>query len=143
MSSTLEKDTSTGNDSNYCTSNKTTTNNLTPTNLDTIEPSESYTKNSSFAGGSSSLSSSLKQYIIAEAENDNLGKSEKGVEGIFKTVVHFVTPKSANGKAESSHGEYHADWSIRGTTNKYSEPSISPFPLRDTPCGSPYLRRTY
>lgn len=142
-SSTLAKDTSTGTDSNYCTSNKTTTNNLTPTNLDEIEPSEPYTKNSSFAGGSSSLSSSLKQYIIAEAKNDNLGKSEKGVEGIFKTVVHFVTPKSANGTEEAKHGEFHADWSIRGTTNKYSEPSISPFPLRDTPCGSPYLRRTY
>lgn len=142
-SSTPAKDTSTGTDSNYCTSNKTTTNNLTTSKLEGISPSSPYTKNTSFAGGNSSLTSSLKQYIIAQATKDNLGKSEKGVEGIFKTVVHFVTPKSANGTEEAKHGEFHADWSIRGTTNKYSEPSISPFPLRDTPCGSPYLRRTY
>lgn len=142
-SSTLAKDTSTGTDTNYCTSKRTTTDNLKTSDLNSISLSSSYIKNTSFAGGESSLSSSLKQYIIAEAKNDKLGTSEKGVEGIFKTVVHFVTPKSANGTEEANHGEYHADWSIRGTTNKYSEPSISPFPLRDTPCGSPYLRRTY
>ena len=142
-SSVLKKDDSTGTDGNYCTSNRTTTDNLKTSELNAISLSNSYEHNSHFAGGSSSLSSSLKQYIIAEAKNDNLGKSEKGVEGIFKTVVHFVTPKSNNGTEEAKHGEFHADWSIRGTTNKYSEPSISPFPLRDSPCGSPYLRRTY
>lgn len=141
-SSSLTTDVSTVTDGNYCTSNRTTTDNLN-TDLNNISLSNSYEHNSHFAGGSSSLSSSLKQYIIAEAKNDNLGKSEKGVEGIFKTVVHFVTPKSNNGTEEAKHGEFHADWSIRGTTNKYSEPSISPFPLRDSPCGSPYLRRTY
>ncbi len=142
-SSVLKKDDSTGTDGNYCTSNRTTTDNLKPSDLKDISLSNSYEHNSHFAGGSSSLSSSLKQYIIAEATENNLGTSEKGVEGIFKTVVHFVTPKSANGDNESSFGTYKTDWSIRGTTNKYSEPSISPFPLRDTPCGSPYLRRTY
>ena len=142
-SSVLKKDDSTGTDGNYCTSNRTTTDNLKTSDLNDISLSNSYEHNSHFAGGSSSLSSSLKQYIIAEATENNLGTSEKGVEGIFKTVVHFVTPKSANGDNESSFGTYKTDWSIRGTTNKYSEPSISPFPLRDTPCGSPYLRRTY
>ena len=142
-SSVLKKDDSTGTDGNYCTSNRTTTDNLKTSELNAISLSNSYEHNSHFAGGSSSLSSSLKQYIIAEATENNLGTSEKGVEGVFKTVVHFVTPKSANGDNESSFGTYKTDWSIRGTTNKYSEPSISPFPLRDTPCGSPYLRRTY
>ena len=142
-SSVLKKDDSTGTDGNYCTSNRTTTDNLKTSDLNDISLSNPYEHNSHFAGGSSSLSSSLKQYIIAEATENNLGASGKGVEGIFKTVVHFVTPKSANGDNESSFGTYKTDWSIRGTTNKYSEPSISPFPLRDTPCGSPYLRRTY
>lgn len=142
-SSNLTTDGSTVGDTNYCTSKRTTTDNLKTSELNAISLSNSYEHNSHFAGGSSSWSSSLKQYIIAEATENNLGTSEKGVEGIFKTVVHFVTPKSANGDNESSFGTYKTDWSIRGTTNKYSEPSISPFPLRDTPCGSPYLRRTY
>lgn len=141
--SNLTTDDSTDGDTNYCTSKRTTTGNLKTSELNAISLNNSYEHNSHFAGGSSSLSSSLKQYIIAEATENNLGTSEKGVEGIFKTVVHFVTPKSANGDNESSFGTYKTDWSIRGTTNKYSEPSISPFPLRDTPCGSPYLRRTY
>ena len=141
--SNLTTDDSTVGDTNYCTSKRTTTDNLKTSELNAISLSNSYEHNSHFAGGSSSLSSSLKQYIIAEATENNLGTSEKSVEGIFKTVVHFVTPKSANGDNESSFGTYKTDWSIRGTTNKYSEPSISPFPLRDTPCGSPYLRRTY
>ena len=138
-SSNLTTDDSTDSDTNYCTSKRTTTYNLKTSDLESISLSSSYEHNSHFAGGSSSL----KQYIIAEATENNLGTSEKGVEGIFKTVVHFVTPKSANGTEEAKHGEFHADWSIRGTTNKYSEPSISPFPLRDSPCGSPSLRRTY
>lgn len=142
-SSNLTTDISTDTDTNYCTSNRTTTDNLTTDELNGITPSSPYTKNTSFAGGNSSLSSSLKQYIIAQATEKNLGTSEKGVEGIFKTVVHFVTPKGAHNDNESSFGTYKTDWSIRGTTNKYSEPSISPFPLRDSPCGSPYLRRTY
>ena len=61
---------------------------------------------------------------------------------MFQTVVNFVNPTTVD-KSEAKLGTDKTDWSIRGTTSQGNEPSISPFPLRDSLNGSPYLRITY
>lgn len=61
---------------------------------------------------------------------------------MFQTVVQFVNPITGD-KSEAKLGTDKTDWSIRGTTSQGNEPSISPFPLRDSLNGSPYLRITY
>ena len=94
-----------------------------------------------FAVGSGSYKKSYKGIIGAVALKDSV-YSDVGSEGVFQTVVQFVNPTTGE-EAEGCQSDGKTDWSIRGTTSQGNEPSISPFPLRDTPNGSPYLRITY
>lgn len=97
-----------------------------------------------FAVGSGSYKESYKGIIGAVASKD-FNKSDVsaiGTEGVFQTVVQFVNP-TTGGEAEGCQSYGKTDWSIRGTTSQGNEPSISPFPLRDSLNGSPYLRITY
>lgn len=103
-------------------------------------PSTEY--NSVFASGSGSYNTACRQYIVANATHSSLGTSENGYEGIFQTVVHFVSPKASDNSTPIANSSY-SDFSIRGTTGWGGEPSISPFPLRDAQIGSPYLRLCY
>lgn len=97
-----------------------------------------------FAVGSGSYKKSYKGIIGAVASKDfnNSDVSAIGTEGVFQTVVQFVNPITGT-DPEASQGANKTDWSIRGTTSQGNEPSISPFPLRDSLNGSPYLRITY
>lgn len=97
-----------------------------------------------FAVGSGSYKESYKGIIGAVASKDfnNSDVSAIGTEGVFQTVVKFVNPTTVD-KSEAKQGTDKTDWSIRGTTSQGNEPSISPFPLRDSLNGSPYLRLTY
>lgn len=116
------------------------------------KPSEQEIKNVSgqnssgvvFAVGSGSYKESYKGIIGAVASKDfnNSDVSAIGTEGVFQTVVQFVNPITGD-KSEAKLGTDKTDWSIRGTTSQGNEPSISPFPLRDSLNGSPYLRITY
>ena len=96
-----------------------------------------------FLGGNNHQAS-CKQYIIAKAE---LHSSTSGLEkeGIFRTVLHFVAPvRRDNAHTRiNQNGDGFKDLSIRGTTGFAGEPSISPFPLRDSQVSSPFLRRTF
>lgn len=102
-----------------------------------------------FAVGSGSYKESYKGIIGAVASKDfnNSDVSALGTEGVFQTVVKFVNPTTVDDKkndySEANQGANKTDWSIRGTTSQGNEPSISPFPLRDSLNGSPYLRLTY
>ncbi|MBP3608328.1 MAG: hypothetical protein J6J11_08435 [Treponema sp.] len=94
-----------------------------------------------FAAGSGDYKKSCKEIIAAYATKDNFTNSEIGTEGVFQTVAWFNNPTSSDGTSSADcDGE---DLSIRGTTGFAGEPSISPFPLRDSKIGSPYLRRAY
>ena len=56
------------------------------------------------------------------------------------------TTKYTNGQNlnySSAQDAGRTNFSIRATTGWGGEPTISPFPLRDSRPGSPYLRRTY
>ncbi|MDY5917876.1 MAG: hypothetical protein SPJ55_05675 [Treponema sp.] len=116
------------------------------------KPSEQDIKNVSgqnpsgvvFAVGSGSYKESYKGIIGAVASKDfnNSDVSAIGTEGVFQTVVQFVNPITGT-EPEASQKTDKTDWSIRGTTSQGNEPSISPFPLRDSLNGSPYLRITY
>lgn len=95
-----------------------------------------------FAAGSGFYNKSCKEIIATIAKRSNFFDSGIGKEGVFQTVVKFVNP-TTGGNSEANQGANKTDWSIRGTTSKGNEPYISPYPLRDTPNGSPYLRLTY
>ncbi|MBQ8776278.1 MAG: hypothetical protein IJZ71_02215 [Treponema sp.] len=95
-----------------------------------------------FAAGSGFYNKSCKEIIATIAKKSNFFDSGIGKEGVFQTVVKFVNP-TTGGQPEANQGANKTDWSIRGTTSKGNEPYISPYPLRDTPNGSPYLRLTY
>ncbi len=90
---------------------------------------------------------SMKQYIVAKAEvNSDTSAIEK--EGIFRTVLHVIRPlngrwSNADTAAINNNPVGYRDLSIRGTTGFAGEPSISPFPLRDSQVGSPFLKRAY
>lgn len=136
-------DTSNGGD---CESYISTTTDLTTSNIDTVSLSGSYkagTEQVTFPGGSGDYTKSCKQFIIAKGTKTGFTDSAKGKEGIYQTVVHFVEPTNSNGNAESNLSTGQTAWSIRGTTGFAGEPFISPFPLRDSQNGSPYLKRCF
>ena len=111
---------------------------LNGTNLTT-----DYTTNSKFACGSGDYKLSAKQYVIANA-SANGATSERGLEGVFQTVVLFNNPIGAwNTSCASIDVAGGTDVSIRGTTGWAGEPYIAPFPLRDSQVGSPFLCRTF
>lgn len=107
-----------------------------------------------FALGSGNYKKSYKAIVGAKATKTNHSDSAVGYEGIFQTVVYMKDPKfnDTNSCAKSEKYTYWdsdgmkikgpngTDVSIRGTTGMAGEPSISPFPLRDSRVGSPYLR---
>lgn len=107
-----------------------------------------------FALGSGDYKKSYKAIVGAKATKTNHSDSAVGYEGIFQTVVYMKDPKF-NDKNSCAKSEKYTYWdsdgmkikgpngtdvSIRGTTGMAGEPSISPFPLRDSRVGSPYLR---
>ena len=106
-----------------------------------------------FALGSGNYKQSYKAIVGAKATKTNHSDSAVGYEGIFQTVVYMKDPKF-NGTNSCAKSEKYSYWdsgvkikgpngtdvSIRGTTGMAGEPSISPFPLRDSRVGSPYLR---
>lgn len=103
------------------------------------EPTTTYTK--IFAVGSGNYEASYKGIIAAKAKRNSFIDSLVGVEGVFQTVVFMKEPTWNDGKNTCAEaGTNNTDVSIRGTTGFAGEPYISPFPLRDTRVGSPYLR---
>lgn len=109
-----------------------------------------------FAGGNGNYKQSCKQYIFAMATKGTgtvkFEYSSIGREGIFQTVLHIVKPiGKGRGNADgvkrenycNQNGDGKKDLSIRGTTGFAGEPYISPFPLRDSQIGSPFLKRAY
>lgn len=103
------------------------------------DPTITYTK--IFAVGSGNYEASYKGIIAAKAKRDSFIDSLVGVEGVFQTVVFMKEPTyNDGGKKCADAGPNNTDISIRGTTGFAGEPYISPFPLRDTRVGSPYLR---
>lgn len=134
-------------DNNSATSEKTTYSNAgatsyyTTTNITSYNPPKSsYTTNSIFAVGSGAYKKSYKGIIAAKGSKKSFTSSEDGIEGVFQTVVYFSNPITGNDTSCSSLGNGKTDISIRGTTGFAGEPYISPFPLRDSRVGSPYLR---
>ena len=93
-----------------------------------------------FALGSGNYKKSYKAIVGAKATKTNHSDSAVGYEGIFQTVVYMKDPKWNDGKDSCAKSTNGTDVSIRGTTGMAGEPSISPFPLRDSRVGSPYLR---
>ncbi|MBR1536729.1 MAG: hypothetical protein IJ630_07310 [Treponema sp.] len=137
-----QTDTSTG---DYCYSYITATD--FPSSLATsVSASTSYTTDSSFAVGNGSYSQSFKAFVIANGTLSGLTDSSSGYEGVFQTVARIYKHTQGNGTrptATIDKGAGYRDFSIRGTTGWGGEPSITPFPLRDSRNGSPYLRRCF
>nr|WP_318693109.1 hypothetical protein [uncultured Treponema sp.] len=95
-----------------------------------------------FLSGSGSHKISCIELIYSKAFfNGQSSGVEK--EGVFQTVLCMVDPVYKNGKSIFEDTAGWNDVSVRGTTGWAGEPSISPFPLRDSAIGSPYLRRAY
>lgn len=92
-----------------------------------------------FAGGTGDYLVSCKEYITSKAFKDNFTDSEPGLEGIYQTVVRFDNPITAGRNSATAQTD-HELYSIRGTAGFAGEPYISPFPLRDSQVGSPFLR---
>ena len=100
----------------------------------------SYTQGNFFAGGTGNYKESCKQRIVAQASKNN--STATGEEGIFQTVVHFNNPSGDTGYSGAQLTDRN-HFSIRGTTGWAGEPSIAPYPLRDSQIGSPYLKRCF
>lgn len=112
----------------------------------TVTPSDSYTPNSIFAIGNGNYKQGFKGFIIAKGTKTAFAESDSGYEGVFQTVARIYQPTQGNGTrytATIDKGDGYRDFSIRGTTGWGGEPVISPFPLRDSRNGSPYLRRIF
>ena len=106
-------------------------------------PEDGKTVSPVFAVGSGSYKTSFKDYVIVVAEKPGFESSAQEVEGVFQTVVQFVNPKTKNGSSATSPTIGQKDLSIHGIMLDQDEPYISPFPLRQSQNGSPYLRRCY
>lgn len=114
----------------YCTTTNITSHDEPKTTYENI-----------FAVGSGNYKASYKGIIAAKAKRDSFIDSLVGVEGVFQTVVFMNAPTYNDGNNKCADaGINNTDVSIRGTTGFAGEPYISPFPLRDTRIGSPYLR---
>ena len=125
-----------------CDSYISETSDLSESNFNSASPGTSYDTNSAFACGSGSYKKSAKQYVIANARANGM-TSAKGLEGVFQTVVCFNAPMGKNNKNCADLDGGQTDVSIRGTTGWSGEPYISPFPLRDSQVGSPFLCRSF
>lgn len=137
----VEKDNNSANSENTTYSNAGATSYYTTTNITSYDlPVRSYTTNSIFAVGSGDYKKSYKGIIAAKGTKNSFTSSDDGIEGVFQTVVYFSNPITGNNTSCSSLDSGRTDISIRGTTGFAGEPYISPFPLRDSRVGSPYLR---
>lgn len=137
----VEKDNNSANSENTTYSNAGATSYYTTTNITSYDlPVRSYTTNSIFAVGSGDYKKSYKGIIAAKGTKNSFTSSDDGIEGVFQTVVYFSNPITGNNTSCSSLDSGKTDISIRGTTGFAGEPYISPFPLRDSRVGSPYLR---
>lgn len=137
----VEKDNNSAKSENTTYSNAGATSYYTTTNIISYYlPVSSYTTNSIFAVGSGDYKKSYKGIIAAKGTKTSFTSSDDGIEGVFQTVVYFSNPITGNNTSCSSLDSGKTDVSIRGTTGFAGEPYISPFPLRDSRVGSPYLR---
>ena len=94
-----------------------------------------------FLSGSGDHKKSYVELIYSRAFF-NGQSSDVEREGVFQTVLCMVDPQSSDGT--SCFGiDKNNTVSVRGTTGWAGEPSISPFPLRDSAIGSAYLRVAY
>ena len=133
-------DTSNGKCESYITSTSL------PSTLSSTTASTKYTKDSYFAVGNGNYNQGFKGFVIASATKTGLGESSSGYEGVFQTVAWIYNHTQGNGwrsTATIDKGDGYQDLSVRGTTGWGGEPAISPFPLRDSRNGSPYLRRAF
>ncbi len=115
------------------------------TDLETMTLENTYTLNTFFAAGNGDYTKSCKDYIVAKGTKTGFTPSDRGKECAFQTVVRFYKPRNDNGtsaRSGNANGGQRA-FSIRGTTGWGGEPTIVPFPLRDSRPGSCYLRRCY
>lgn len=106
-------------------------------------PEDGNTVSPVFAVGNGSYNKSFKDYVIAVAEKPGFESSAQEIEGVFQTVVQFVNPKTKTGSSATSATIGQKDVSIHGKMISNEDPYISPFPLRESQNGSPYLRRCY
>ena len=136
----VEKDNKSATDEKTTYSNDGATSYYTTTNISYTPPVSSYTTNSIFAVGSGDYKKSYKGIIAAKGTKTSFTSSDDGIEGVFQTVAYFSNPITGNNTSCSSLDSGKTDVSIRGTTGFAGEPYISPFPLRDSRVGSPYLR---
>lgn len=137
----VEKDNNSATSENTTYSNAGATSYYTTTNITSYDlPASPYTTNSIFAVGSGDYKKSYKGIIAAKGTKTSFTSSADGIEGVFQTVVYFSNPITGNNTSCSSLDSGETDISIRGTTGFAGEPYISPFPLRDSRVGSPYLR---
>lgn len=139
----VEKENNSAKSENTTYSNAGATSYYTTTDVKSYTPPvSSYTTNSIFAVGSGDYKKSYKGIIAAKGTKTSFTSSDDGIEGVFQTVVYFSNPITGTDTKTScsSLGSGKTDISIRGTTGFAGEPYISPFPLRDSRVGSPYLR---
>lgn len=137
----VEKDNNSAKSENTTYSNADATSYYTTTNITSYDlPVSSYTTNSIFAVGSGDYKKSYKGIIAAKGTKTSFTSSDDGIEGVFQTVVYMSDPTYGGGNVSNASGSH---VSIRGTTGFAGEPYISPFPLRDSRVGSPYLRRIF
>jgi len=96
-----------------------------------------------FLAGSEDYTKSCKAYITADATSTGASSSDVAKEGVFQTVVRFNDPQNSGTKKIANAGDGIQAVNIHGTTGNGGTPSISPFPLRDQPVSSAYMRQTY
>lgn len=107
-----------------------------------------------FLAGSDDYTKSYKAYITADAYiSDELHSKTTVNEGIFQTVINIDKPRHNmkdhptdlvnDGNSIYNAGDGKQVVNIHGTTGDGGEPSITPFPLRDQPVASAYMRQTY
>ncbi|WP_407429411.1 hypothetical protein [Treponema sp.] len=133
-------DTSNGTCSSYITTTSL------PSSLSSTTAGINYTKDTYFAVGNGKYNQGFKGFVIATATKTGFTNSDSGYEGVFQTVARIYNHTQGNGwrsTATLDKGDGYRDFSIRGTTGWGGEPVISPFPLRDSRNGSPYLRRCF
>lgn len=112
-------------------------------------PSGDGSDNVIFLAGSGNYLNSAKEYIKADALYSATVKSDIAQEGIFQTVVNFDAPRhnadggTGGGNTVYNQGDGKQTVNIHGTTGLSGEPTIAPFPLRDQPVASAYMRHTY
>ncbi len=116
------------------------------TNPTAMATTLSSTYSAPFTGGTDGYLQGCKEFITAQGTKTNFTASDKSMEGIYKTVIYFEGPVTGTGAPNgyaADRGSGRTDYYVRGTTGLAGEPYIAPFPLRDSPVGSPFLRLAF